>query len=89
MNGGVDFYFIDGWVGVILTSGGFSRKLKGSGKMRDNSGMDNLLAYLAHTPVDGRFQQWQLKRIPGSANNILYRTAGPERAAVVLDNLAH
>ncbi len=45
--------------------------------------MDDLLAYLAQTPADGRFQQWQITRIHGSANNILYRATGPDGDAAV------
>jgi len=32
----------------------------------------DLLTYLAGTPVDGRWCQWQIQRLGGSANNILY-----------------
>lgn len=32
-----------------------------------------LLDYLAEWPEDGRFRQWRIRRILGSANNILYR----------------
>lgn len=37
--------------------------------------MQDLLDYLAKYPVNGRFQNWHIQRIPGSANNILYRAS--------------
>ena len=40
--------------------------------------MRKLLAYLATTPTNGRFQDWQIERIGGSANNILYRATRDE-----------
>lgn len=35
-----------------------------------------LLAYLATFPADGCFQQWQVRRVGGSGNNMLYRATG-------------
>jgi hypothetical protein len=40
--------------------------------------MKPLLTYLANTPADGRFRQWRVMRIGGSANNILYRATSGE-----------
>ncbi|HEX6387649.1 MAG TPA: hypothetical protein VF177_23515 [Anaerolineae bacterium] len=37
-----------------------------------------LLTYLAGRPADGRWLQWQIQRIGGSANNILYRASGDD-----------
>lgn len=40
--------------------------------------MDELLRYLATAPDDGQWRDWQIMRIGGSANNILYRATGPQ-----------
>ena len=40
--------------------------------------MKELLDYLATTPKYGRFRSWQIERIGGSANNILYRASNEE-----------
>lgn len=40
--------------------------------------MRDLLTYLAGTPVDGRWCQWQIQRLGGSANNILYRATSSD-----------
>ncbi len=45
--------------------------------------MQDLLDYLATSPENGRFLDWQMQRIIGSANNILYRaTNGADDLAV-------
>ncbi len=38
--------------------------------------MDEIVAYLANSPADGEWYGWQILRINGSANNILYRVTG-------------
>lgn len=38
--------------------------------------MDELVAFLADSPADGAWCGWQIARINGSANNILYRATG-------------
>jgi len=40
--------------------------------------MRDLLTYLAGTPADGRWRQWQIQLIGGSANNILYRATSSD-----------
>ena len=38
--------------------------------------MDEIVAYLANSPANGEWRGWQISRISGSANNILYRVMG-------------
>ena len=40
--------------------------------------MRDLLTYLASIPAGGRWRQWRVQRIGGSANNIFYRATGSD-----------